>query len=81
MATITKLKLDNQGRLLIPSDIRASLGLSKGDDVVFWIEDSKLVIEGRDAFVKHLRQKYRSDSGHEVDDLLRARRDEVTLES
>ena len=74
------LKIDNNGRIFIPAEVRNELALQKGAVVVSWVEDGQLIIKSREAFIKHVREKYRGGSGHEVENFIQERRLEAKKE-
>jgi antitoxin PrlF len=72
-ATIT---LGRQGRLVIPAEIRATLGLNPGDRVHIYLDGHRLVIERPQDAVAELRRlgSGLSRSRSLVDELLAERR-------
>ncbi|WP_029117848.1 AbrB/MazE/SpoVT family DNA-binding domain-containing protein [Mycobacterium sp. URHB0044] len=72
-ATIT---LGRQGRLVIPAEIRAQLGLSPGDRVHLYLDGQRLVMERPQDAVSELRRLGAGVSKNRslVDELLAERR-------
>jgi AbrB family looped-hinge helix DNA binding protein len=72
-ATIT---LGRQGRLVIPAEIRATLGLSPGDRVHVYLEGNRLIIERPQDAITELRRLGSGVSGSRslVEELLAERR-------
>ncbi len=61
MAIITEhlqLRLDPQGRLVIPAEIRRGLTLQPGQKLIARIEDGRLVMEKRDNILRRLRARF-----------------------
>jgi AbrB family looped-hinge helix DNA binding protein len=70
------VNLGRQGRLVIPAEIRATLGLSPGDRVHLYLDGHRLVIERPQDAVAELRRlgSGLSRSRSLVDELLAERR-------
>ncbi len=70
------LVLGQQGRLVIPAEVRSALGLTPGDELHLHVTGSRLVLERRGDAVEQLRRfaKDVSRSRSFVDELLAERR-------
>ncbi|MGI8679256.1 MAG: AbrB/MazE/SpoVT family DNA-binding domain-containing protein [Jatrophihabitans sp.] len=70
------LVLGQQGRLVIPADVRVALGLSPGDQLHLHVAGSRLVLELERDAVDELRSiaKYVPSTQSFVDELLAQRR-------
>lgn len=76
-------KLGNNGRLVIPSEIRKQLELKDGDPVRLSIEDGKLVIVPPQRLLEefyHLTQNVRTSAEDVVQELIDERRQEERSE-
>jgi len=70
--------LGRQGRLVVPVEMRAELGLEAGDRLHVRVEDGRLVLERPEAAVRALRQLGAGVARRSlVDELLAERRAEV----
>lgn len=76
------LVLGQQGRLVIPADVRSALGLVPGDRLQLQVRDNRLVLERQRTAVEELRRLGRGvpSSRSLVDELLAERRAEATAE-
>lgn len=76
------MRVGQQGRLVLPADIRRRLGIDVGDEVVAEVEDERLVIESRDAVLRRMQRRWREADGSEspVDELIAERREEARRE-
>lgn len=78
-----RLKVDAAGRVLIPADIRASMGLSEGGTVLAWLEQGELRVVGTEVAAKQAQQIARARIGSNVklaDELIADRRAEARRE-
>lgn len=75
--TTQKLTMDRQGRLTIPSSLRAELGLQQGHEFAVRVERGGLVLESRQAALARLREMF---AGVDVDGFLGERRDQARRE-
>jgi AbrB family looped-hinge helix DNA binding protein len=67
--------LGQQGRLVVPAEVRKELGLAAGDELVLHAEAGRLVIERRGDAAKRLRGLYSSPATEgAVEELLAERR-------
>ncbi|HYD67060.1 AbrB/MazE/SpoVT family DNA-binding domain-containing protein [Azospirillum sp.] len=78
-----RVRLDDEGRLVIPASHRQALGLEPGDEVVISLDDHTLRVTGVRARIaeaqKLVRQFVQGDRSL-VDDLLAQRRAEAERE-
>lgn len=71
--------LGQQGRLVIPADVRAALGLQAGEALHLHLEHDRLVLERPRRAAARLRGLARTTTGRSlVDKLLAERRAEAT---
>ena len=78
---IIKSKIDQAGRILIPSSYRHSLHLMPGQDVILQVEEGGLRIRSFKESASHARnlvKQYNSKNQDLVGLLLQARKDEVS---
>ena len=87
MATDTRstarVKLDAQGRLLIPAEMREQLGVKAGDRLTLRIEDGELVVLTFRAGIRRAQRtgaKYKTPGRSLVDELIAERRAEAERE-
>jgi AbrB family looped-hinge helix DNA binding protein len=73
------IRLGKQGRLVIPADIRAALGLSPGDRVHVRVDGSRIVLERPADAIDEIRALGREKAPNRslVSELLAERRAEV----
>ncbi len=72
--------MDAQGRVVIPSGLRRSLGFSEGAELVARVEGETLVLEPRDAVLRRLKARYKNVTGSLATELLEERRAEAERE-
>lgn len=83
MDTTVTTKLGDNGRLVIPREIRKQLKLKDGDPVQIGIEDGKIVILTSQALLDEfysLTQNTRASADDPVQDLIDERRREAVSE-
>lgn len=85
MAQIVKtphqtVRMDTQGRVVIPSGLRRSLGFSEGTELVARVEGEALVLEPRDAVLRRLKERYKNVEVSLATELLDERRAEAARE-
>lgn len=78
------VKVSDGGRVVIPAEYRARLGIGVGD-VLFWREEGEqLVLSSRAAGIRRaqalVKQTIKPGSSSIVDELIRERRDEAARE-
>jgi AbrB family looped-hinge helix DNA binding protein len=78
-----KIRLDKEGRLVIPAEFRRALGLRTGDEVILRLKDGEVCLiplhESITLAQKKVR-KYVPEDVSLVDALIRDRREEVARE-
>jgi AbrB family looped-hinge helix DNA binding protein len=81
MAAI-RARVNEQGRLVIPAELRAAAGIKPGSDVVLEARDGEVRIRSVDAAVARVQEKYkRLARGRSiVDEFLAERREDATRE-
>ena len=83
MSQETRMRVNENGRVVIPASFRKALGIKVGDEVVLWIEDDELRIS---TLKQRLEQAQRLVRQHVkpgtslVDDLLAERREAARRE-
>lgn len=75
-----RVRLDAQGRALIPKPFRDELGLDAPGEAIAWLEDGRLVIEARASLLARLRARYQDADASQAEALLSERREEATHE-
>jgi AbrB family looped-hinge helix DNA binding protein len=80
-ADLVTLKLGPQGRLVIPANLRRSLNLQTGVELVARAEDGQLVIETVENVRRRLRERYQGSSSVSMaEELIAERRQEALRE-
>jgi AbrB family looped-hinge helix DNA binding protein len=83
MAQETRLKVNENGRVVIPASFRKALGINPGDEVVLRMEDDELritTIKRRLERAQRLVRKYVKPGTSLVDELIAERRREARNE-
>lgn len=78
-----RLKVDAAGRVLIPADMRASMGLSEGGTVLAWLDQGELRVVGTELAARRAQQLARWLIGGNdslADELIADRRAEARRE-
>lgn len=80
-----QMKMSEGGRVVIPAEIRQSLGLKEGDAVLFELRDGEAVITTRAARLKRAQTTFQSwfprdESRSMVDEFIQERRQEAGRE-
>ncbi len=80
-----QMKMSDGGRVVIPAEIRQSLGLKEGDPVLFELRDGEAVISSRRARIRRAQQMFQQwcprEEGHSlVDEFIAERRQEAERE-
>jgi AbrB family looped-hinge helix DNA binding protein len=73
----TRLRVSENGRLVIPASFRKALGIEVGDEVVLRLQDNELRITTQQKRIERARQrarKYLKRGASLVDELLAERR-------
>ena len=79
---LVKLKVDAQGRVVIPVEVRREFGIEPGQVVTAVVENGQLVISSFDRWLADLRALFKDvpNRGSMVDELIADRREEVRRE-
>ncbi len=80
---VHSVKLSREGRVLIPAEVRASLGLSQGSSLSLRVQDGEIRLFDRAQALRRAQQimaKYKNPGESVVDELLRDRREEAERE-
>ena len=77
---VTSLKLGQQGRIVIPRELRRALGIEPGDALVAWIEEDRLVLRPRDSVETELWAMFDHVPGSLASELMQDRRREAERE-
>lgn len=85
MATVlghAEIRVDPQGRLVIPSSFRKALGVESGDSLIARLEDGRLILEKRETVLTRVRARFSNvpTDARLVDELIRERREEARRE-
>lgn len=77
-----RARINMQGRLVIPAEVRAAAGIRPGSDVVLETSGGEVRIRGVDAAVTRVQEKYKrlARGRNVVDELLAERREDATRE-
>jgi antitoxin PrlF len=77
-----RTRVNEQGRLVIPSDLRSAAGIAPGSEVVLEMCDGDVRIRSLDAAVRRVQDKYRrlARGRKVVDEFLAERRDAAKRE-
>ena len=77
--THAEVRLDGQGRLVIPASLRKSLGFEPGDTLVARLEDGRLVLEKLETIQRRLKARFSHlEKGISLaDELIAERREEA----
>ncbi len=76
--TEARMKLNENGRVVIPSEMRSALGIRAGDELVMRIEDDELRITTLERRVERAQNqvaRLKKGRGSLVDDLITMRRE------
>ena len=77
------VKLDNQGRVLIPAEVRDQLSMKPGDRLTLLVQDSEITILTFRAGIRRAQRiaaKYKTPGRSLVDELIAGRRAEAERE-
>lgn len=83
MGEITRGKLDSAGRLLVPAELRESLGLKPGSSVVLRVENGELRIVSQREVLRRIQEMLRPlvpEGVSLVDEFIAERRAEAARE-
>ena len=73
-----QVKLSREGRVLIPAEVRAALGLSEGSSLSLAVEDGEIRLFDRARALERAREiarRYKKPGESVVEELVRERRD------
>lgn len=79
-----KSRINENGRIVIPAEIRKSMGLEAGDTILMALEDGVLRIESQQARVRRVQESLRQripDPRVLSDELIADRREEASRET
>ena len=71
------VRLDRQGRLIVPASLRHALGLGPGDRLVLWREGDRLVLERLEAVEEAIWREMAGVEGDLAAELIADRRREA----
>lgn len=74
------LRINPQGRVLLPARLRKALGFEPGDTLVAWQEGDTLVLRSRETIKQELWHMFEHVEGSMAEELIRERREEATKE-
>jgi len=78
--TETRLKVNENGRVVIPAEFRRALGINSGDEVIARVEDDELrimTVKARIARAQRLVRQYIKPGRSLADELIAERRREA----
>jgi bifunctional DNA-binding transcriptional regulator/antitoxin component of YhaV-PrlF toxin-antitoxin module len=78
------LKLGPKGRVLLPAEMRAALGLEESDRITAWVKDGELRLHSHLHGLKKIRDEAAAlaqESGYASDELIAERRAEAAKEA
>ena len=78
----TQVRIGLQGRVVIPAELRRSLGIEAGDTLVARAEDGRVVLEKRENVLDRVRRRFERVPSEIslVDELISERREEARRE-
>ena len=79
----TKVRLDKQGRFIIPAEVRRELGFKPGKPLILRVEDGELRIRSLDESIRRLQDYMKTLTGGRpgvVDEVIADRRREAERE-
>jgi len=68
------LRVGEQGRMVIPAEVRKELGIEVGTELIATIENARLVLETRAAILARLQSQFSQVSESMADELLAERK-------
>lgn len=74
------MRLGQQGRVVLPAEVRKVLGVQPGDMIVAWIEHGRVVLRSRDEVERELWAMFDGIPESLVDELIEERRAEARRE-
>jgi AbrB family looped-hinge helix DNA binding protein len=82
-SAIVKARMNDQGRLLIPAEIRRKMNIKPGETVLMNLEDGILKIESHRARIRRIQEEFKKYAKPGVlasDELIAERREEARRE-
>ena len=78
----TEVRLDPQGRLVIPAPLRHSLGFESGDSLIARMEDGRLILEKTETIKRRLKNHFAQlpPGASLAEELIAERREEAKRE-
>ena len=83
MSQETRMRVSQNGRVVIPASFRKALGIEAGDEVVLSLQDDELTITTQQARIRRAQQRarqYLKPGESVVDELLAERREAAKRE-
>lgn len=79
----TTIKLGQNGRMIIPAELRHGLNLKEGDELLVTLDNKRLILETKEALLERLYQAVGEPPEGELvsEELLRERREEAKREA
>ena len=79
----TTIKLGQNGRMIIPAELRHGLNLKEGDELLVTLDNKRLILETEEALLERLYQAVGEPPKGELvsEELLRERREEARREA
>jgi AbrB family looped-hinge helix DNA binding protein len=74
------LRVGEQGRMVIPAELRKELGLEVGTELVATVEGDRLVLETSSAILARLQAQFAQVGGSMANELIAERKTEVKRE-
>jgi len=80
--TASRIRINEQGRLVIPAELRAASGIKPGSEVVLEAREGEIRIRNVDDALTRVQAKYKrlAQSRNVVDEFLAERREEAARE-
>ena len=75
------VRMGRQGRVVIPAELRAELGVEPGDRLVAFVENGRLIIQTWEQTERELHEMVAHVKVSLVDELIRERRREAAREA
>ena len=77
------VRVDQQGRLLVPKELREAVGMRPGENVTLLVDDGQIrvvTVAAVERFLREMRAKYNPAGTSMVDELIAERRAEAAHE-
>ena len=77
------MRVDPQGRIVIPASMRRSLAIKPGEDLLIRVEDGRLVLERREQVLERVQSWFAKvpETVNMADELIAQRREEARKET